>query len=58
MILLRTFLPLVYPSLTTRLPLAKIHELIFFKTRIFVFQKFLSKKGGGLLLFVLALSCV
>nr|DAW84049.1 MAG TPA: hypothetical protein [Bacteriophage sp.] len=50
MISLRTFLPLVYYSLTPRLPLAKIHELIFFKTRIFIFQKFLSKKGGGFII--------
>lgn len=35
------------------MPLAKTHELIFFKTRIFDFLKFLSKKGGGLLLFVI-----
>nr|DAZ04868.1 MAG TPA: hypothetical protein [Caudoviricetes sp.] len=30
------------------MPIAKTHELIFFKTRIFAFLKFLSKKGGGL----------
>ena len=35
------------------LPIVKTHELIFFKTLFFVFQKNLSKKGGGLLLLVI-----
>ena len=35
------------------LPIVKTHELIFFKTRIFNFQKVLSKKWGGLLLLVI-----
>nr|DAL95129.1 MAG TPA: hypothetical protein [Caudoviricetes sp.] len=32
MISMWTFLPLIYYSITPRLPLAKILELIFFKT--------------------------
>lgn len=58
MILLRTFLPLIYSSLTPRLPLAKIHELIFSKLKFSLFKKFLSKKGGGLIVYVSTLLCI